>query len=364
MSDELLIIAEAGVNHNGSLDRALEMVDVAAEAGADIIKFQTFTADKLARDDAPLAAYQEARSSGQRNQWELLKGLELTHDEFLAIRDRCRERSIGFLSTGFDLDELAFLIDELQIPIVKVASGDLTFAPMLVRAGASGLPTILSTGMANLDEIRQALKFLAFGYGTHDGIVANGAEPTEAELERVWSLEEVRDSMASRVTILHCTTQYPAPLSALNLRAIDTIAETFGLPVGYSDHSLGDLASVLAVGRGATVIEKHFTLDKDLEGPDHAASLDSRELIDFVAKLRQVGTALGSTVKECQPEELSNRAAVRRSLVASRPIARGQLIGADDLECRRPAAGRSAFDFWQVVGTRSAADIAEGDYVH
>ncbi|KRC60455.1 hypothetical protein ASE14_05385 [Agromyces sp. Root81] len=363
MTDQLLIIAEAGVNHNGSLARALEMVDVAAEAGADIIKFQTFTADKLARDDAPLADYQAATSTGQRNQWELLKGLELTHDEFVAIRDRCRARSIGFLSTGFDLDELAFLIDELEIPLVKIASGDLTFAPMLVRAGASGLPTILSTGMADLQEIGRALKFLAFGYAIHDRVVPSDLAPTDAELDRVWSNEALRQTLAARITVLHCTTQYPAPLSSLNLRAIDTIAETFGLPVGYSDHSLGDLASILAVSRGATVIEKHFTLDTTLEGPDHAASLGPGELVDFVARLREIELALGSSVKECQPEELTNRSAVRRSLVAARPIAEGGLITQDDLECRRPAGGRTAFDFWQVVGTRASSDLAEGDYV-
>jgi len=360
---DLLIIAEAGVNHNGSLDRALEMVDVAASAGADIIKFQTFSADKLARKDAQLAEYQRTGDDDDRSQWDLLKSLELSHADFLAVRQRCVQKGIGFLSTGFDLDELDFLINELDIPIVKVASGDLTFAPMLVRAGASGLPVILSTGMADLDEIEHALRFIAFGRARATGVIASDSVPTAAALDSAWASDAVRGALAGSVTILHCTTQYPAPQYMLNLRAMTTIAERFGLPVGYSDHSLGDLASTIAVTLGAVTIEKHFTLDKELDGPDHHASLDAAELHEFVATLRQVEEVLGSPVKQCQPEEESNRAAVRRSLVAARPIEAGQVITEDDLECRRPAAGRTSFDFWEVVGTTATQRYETGAYV-
>ncbi len=363
MTDQLLIIAEAGVNHNGSLERALQMVDVAADAGADVIKFQTFSADKLARKDAQLAEYQKTSDSDNRSQWDLLKGLELSHEEFLAIRQRCDERDIAFLSTGFDLDELRFLIDELSIPMVKIASGDLTFAPMLFDAGLSGLPVILSTGMANLDEIEQALQFLAVGFAVHDGTLASGTVPTAEVRAATWGEPGIRAGLSDRVTILHCTTQYPAPLSALNLRAMTTIAEAFGLPVGYSDHSLGGVASTIAVTLGATVIEKHFTLDKSLEGPDHSASLDAEELVHFVASLRSVEVLLGSTVKECQPEEVLNRAAVRRSLVAVHDLAEGQVITEADLECRRPGAGRTSFEFWDVVGTTATKAYAAGEYL-
>ena len=363
MSERLLIIAEAGVNHNGSIDRALEMVGVAVEAGADIIKFQTFSADKLVRKDAQLAEYQRTSETDSRNQWDLLKGLELSHEEFTRIRAYCDERGIEFLSPGFDLNELAFLIDELSIPIVKVASGDLTFAPMLVAAGLSGLRVILSTGMANLDEVGQALRFINVGIAQEAGLLASDTAPSRDVLETTWTNAAVRQLLADRVTVLHCTTEYPAPLEVLNLQAICTIASEFGVPVGYSDHSLGDLASIVAVGLGATVIEKHFTLDKSLEGPDHAASLDAGELVDFVRRLREVEVVLGSPVKECQPVEVSNRAAVRRSIVASRPIAAGDLITESDLECQRPGVGRSAFEFWDVVGSRTPRDYVIGEYV-
>ena len=360
---DLLIIAEAGVNHNGSRDRALEMVDVAAAAGADIIKFQTFSADKLARKDAQLAEYQRTSDDDARSQWDLLKGLELSHDDFTAIRERCAERGIGFLSTGFDLDELDFLIDQLHIPMVKVASGDLTFAPMLVRAGSTAEPVILSTGMADLDEIERALRFIAFGAALAAGSVPAGTVPTADALEAAWARPDVRAVLEASVTILHCTTQYPAAPYMLNLRAMTTIAERFGLPVGYSDHSLGDVASIVAVTLGASVIEKHFTLDKNLEGPDHHASLDADELVDFVRSLREVEVTLGSTIKQAQPEELSNRAAVRRSLVATRAIAAGETITEEDVECRRPGVGRTSFDFYEVVGTTAARSYEPGEYL-
>ncbi|TBN55960.1 N-acetylneuraminate synthase [Glaciihabitans arcticus] len=363
MTTDLLIIAEAGVNHNGSLDRALEMVDVAADAGADVIKFQTFSADKLARKDAQLAEYQKTSDGDTRSQWDLLKGLELSHSDFLAIRERCAERGIVFLSTGFDLDELRFLVTEIEIPMVKIASGDLTFAPMLFDAGLTGLPVILSTGMADLAEIEKALGFIAVGFGVKHGLLDADAVPTAATRELAWNNDAIRALLVGNVTILHCTTQYPAPLEILNLRAMVTISEAFGIPVGYSDHSLGGVASTIAVSLGATVIEKHFTLDKELEGPDHAASLDVPELNAFVARLREVGVALGSPVKACQPEEVSNRAAVRRSLVARVPIAAGETITADHLESRRPGAGRTSFDFYEVVGTAAQQDYAVGEYL-
>lgn len=363
MSERVLIIAEAGVNHNGSLERALEMVDVAHAAGADIIKFQTFSADKLARKDAQLADYQRNGGDDSRTQWDLLKGLELSHAEFVALRDHAQKVGIAFLSTGFDLDELDFLIDELNIPLVKVASGDLTFAPMLVKAGASGLPVIVSTGMATLDEIDAALDFIAWGIAQNLGEVSEDDAPTADARPEIRQSPAVVSAMRERVTVLHCTTQYPAELDILNLKAIPLIAERFGLPVGYSDHSAGAVASIAAVALGATVIEKHFTLDKAMEGPDHAASLDPDELVGLVRDIRATTTALGEAVKECQPVEVSNKAVVRRSLVATRAVAAGATITEADLECRRPGAGRTSFDFYDVVGTVAARDFTEGDYL-
>lgn len=359
----LYVIAEAGVNHNGSVDRALEMVDVAVAAGADAIKFQTFSADRLAGEDAALADYQRKPGEDSRTQHELLKGLELSHEEFARVQQRCVERGITFLSTGFDLDELRFLVDELRIPIVKIASGDLTFAPLLIAAGESGLPVILSTGMADLAEIGHALRFIAAGYAIADGALARGTRITSDVLDTAWASRNERRTFESDVTVLHCTTEYPADFEHLNLRAMTTIAETYGTRIGYSDHSLGSLASTIAVTLGATVIEKHFTLDTSMEGPDHAASLDPAGLTDFVSALRSVETILGSPIKECQPVEKGNREVVRRSLIAARPIAAGATLSERDLICRRPALGRTAFEFWDVVGTTAPRDYAAGEYV-
>jgi N-acetylneuraminate synthase len=363
MTDRLYVIAEAGVNHNGSLERALEMVDVALAAGADAIKFQTFSADRLAGRDAALAEYQRNEGEDLRTQHDLLKGLELSHEEFVRVQQRCQERGITFLSTGFDLAELAFLVDELHIPIVKIASGDLTFAPLLLASGATGLPVILSTGMADLPEIGRALRFIAAGFAVADGRLERGTRITPDVLDLAWASRDDRRDFAKSVTVLHCTTEYPAAPEHLNLRAMSTIAEEFGTRVGYSDHSLGALASTVAVSLGATVIEKHFTLDPTMEGPDHAASLGPQELLEFVSTLRGVETILGSPVKECQPVEEGNRAVVRRSLVTARPIAAGAVIAEDDLLCRRPAAGRTAFEFWDVVGSPATRDYAAGEYV-
>jgi N-acetylneuraminate synthase len=363
MTADLFVIAEAGVNHNGSLDRALAMVSTAASAGADAIKFQTFSADKLARKDAQLAEYQKTSEADTRSQWDLLKGLELSHSDFLEIKRRCDEAGITFLSTGFDVSELHFLVNELSVPMVKVASGDLTFAPMLFEAGLTGLPIILSTGMANLDEIGKALEFIAVGYGRKAGVLPADVVPVGEVRALAIDHESIKQMLKANVTILHCTTQYPAALDILNMRAMKTIANKFGLRVGYSDHSMGSLASTVAVSLGAAMIEKHFTLDKTLAGPDHAASLDPEELVAFVEDLRNVEVVLGSAEKACQPEEISNRAAVRRSIVATEEITKGETIEASQLECSRPAAGRTSFDFWEVAGTTAGRTYAVGEYL-
>lgn len=363
MADDLFVIAEAGVNHNGSIELALELVDVAADAGADAIKFQTFSAERLAGRDAGLAEYQKRSNGEGASQFEMLKALELDHKEFAVIRERCEAQAITFLSTGFDLDELDFLIRDLGVPMVKIASGDLTFAPLLVAAGSSGLPVILSTGMADLAEVGQALRFIAVGYRIADGLLDPGVRVTEAVLAEAWEQRENRRDFSRDVTVLHCTSEYPAPIEHLNIRAMSTIADTYGTRVGYSDHSLGALASTVAVSLGATVIEKHFTLDTSMPGPDHAASLDPDGLRDFVAQLRAVETVLGSPIKVRQPIEQKTRAVVRRSLVAARAIRAGDIFTPDDIACRRPASGRSAFEFWDVVGSTASRDYSVGDYV-
>lgn len=362
-ADDVFVIAEAGVNHNGSLDIARDLVDVAASAGADAVKFQTFSADALALESAELAEYQRLSDDDARSQHDLLRGLELSHEEFQALRAHCDRRGIQFLSTAFDLNGLDFLVGTLDIPIVKIASGDLTFAPLLVAAGRTGLPVILSTGMADLSEISRALRFLAAGLAQVHGIIEDGIRLTESVLQRAWESRNDHVRFADHVTILHCTTEYPAADAHLNLRAMQTIAETFGHRVGYSDHSLGSLASVLAVGFGAVVVEKHFTFDVQAEGPDHAASLDPDGLHAYVTDLRRVRTMLGSAEKRCQPVEEGNRDVVRRSLVAVRDIAEGAQITEVDVMCFRPETGRTSFDFWEVVGATASRSYTRGELI-
>ena len=363
MTDPVYVIAEAGVNHNGSLGTAKELVDLATSAGADAVKFQTFSADALALESAGLADYQRESGDDTRSQHDLLRSLELSHDEFRALRTHCERRGIQFLSTAFDLAGLDFLVSELGIPLVKIASGDLTFAPLLVAAGRTGLPVILSTGMADIPEIARALRFIAAGLAQAHGVIERGERLTETLLDRCWEVRSDVVDFTAHVTIFHCTTQYPAADEDLDLRALTTIATTFGHRVGYSDHSLGSLASVLAVGLGAVAVEKHFTLDTRAEGPDHAASLDPEALRAYVTDLRRVPTMLGSAAKRAHPVEERNRAVVRRSLVAARAIESGAVIAEDDLVCFRPASGRTSFDFWEVVGTAATRSYARGELI-
>ncbi|MGW8484274.1 N-acetylneuraminate synthase family protein [Microbacterium sp. NPDC055903] len=363
MTEQVFVIAEAGVNHNGSLATAKELVDLAASAGADAVKFQTFSADALALESAALADYQRLSDDDGRTQHDLLRQLELSHDEFRSLRDHCDARGIRFLSTAFDTAGLDFLVGELGIPIVKIASGDLTFAPLLVAAGRTGLPVIVSTGMADIPEIARALRFIAAGVAQAHGVLPAGARITSDALEVAWERRDDAVDFSEHVTILHCTTEYPAADEHLNLRAMQTIASTFGHRVGYSDHSLGSLASVLAVGLGAAVVEKHFTFDVDADGPDHAASLDPDGLHAYVADLRRVPVMLGSEEKRCQPVEEGNRAVVRRSLVATTDIVAGATIAEGDVACFRPASGRSTFDYWEVVGAPATRDYRRGDLI-
>ena len=350
-----LIIAEAGVNHDGSLADALRMVDVAAEAGADAVKFQTFDAAQLVTGRAGKAAYQVRNTGADDGQLAMLKALELDRDAHRALAKRAEARGVRFMSTAFDLDSLDFLAG-LDMPAVKIPSGDLTWGPMLLRAARLGRPLIVSTGMAALEEIGDALRVIAFG------LAREGTPASVADLEAAFADPAAQAALKDRVTLLHCTTEYPAPLTAVNLRAMDVMRETFGLPVGYSDHTLGTTVAIAAVARGATVIEKHFTLDRKRTGPDHAASLEPDELAAMVTAIREVETALGAARKAPAPEEIGNRAIARRSLVAAGPIAAGETFSLDNLTAKRPADGLSPMAIWSLLGRPSprayAADEA------
>lgn len=345
-----LLIAEAGVNHDGSLDDALALVDAAADAGADVVKFQTFDAATIATATAPQAAYQRERAAAD-SQLAMLRALELDHDAHQAIAERCRQRGIEFLSTAFDETALQRLV-ELGIRRVKVPSGELTNGPLLLAFARTGLPLIVSTGMASLADVEAALAVLAYGRTTPQG------DPTHAILRDAYA-EAARDGrLRDDVTLLHCTSSYPAPPTDVHLRAMDTLAGAFGVPVGYSDHTLGTTVAVAAAARGATVIEKHLTLDRRRPGPDHAASLEPAELAELAEALRTVEQALGSGVKYPTAGEVDTITAARRSIVAARPIRAGQLLTAKDLRTARPGTGRSPMDLWQLIGRHADRDYA------
>ena len=335
------IVAEAGVNHDGSLDKALELVDVAADAGADIVKFQTFEVSEVVTASAPQAAYQRQRAP-VGSQHEMLQALVLDRGAHESLFQQCADRGVEFLSTAFDARSLAWLV-ELGIRRVKVPSGELTNGPLLLEFARAGLPLVVSTGMANLAEVEAALAVIAYGRGHPEGT------PTRTELDDAYAAAVSDGSLADAVTLLHCTSSYPTRPQDANLAAMDTL-RGFGLPVGYSDHTLGTAVSLAAVARGAVVLEKHITLDRTSPGPDHAASLEPAELRQLVAGIRAVEAAAGIPVKWPTSSELDTRSVARRSIVAARPIAAGEVFGVANLTVLRPGTGRSPMGLWGLLG--------------
>lgn len=350
-----LIIAEAGVNHNGDLGMAMELIDHAAKAGADIVKFQSFKADKIANASAPKAAYQAAQTDPNETQLSMLKRLELSKTDHLKLIEHCKARGITFLSTPFDFDSLEMLVKDFGLRRIKLGSGELTNAPLLLQVGASDVNVILSTGMGTLAEVEQALGVLGFA------MIDPKLEPNKANFEAALSREDVWAKLRARVTLLHCTTDYPARVEDTNLRAIDTMAQAFGLPVGYSDHTDGGAISIAAVARGARVIEKHFTLDCTLPGPDHAASIEPEALTELVRNIRRVESALGTGIKQPAPSEFANRQVVRKSLVAAHDLPAGHVLTPDDIGLMRPGNGPLPITFWDRIGTPMQTAHKAGD---
>lgn len=349
MGPRTYIIAEAGVNHNGSELTARKMIDCAAECGADAIKFQTFTADKLVAKSAPMAEYQKAGATGKSSQWEMLASLELSHQAHLDLAAYAESRGIDFLSTPFDPDSLSFLVDDVRVKYIKIASGEVTNAPLLLQAARTGLPIILSTGMCTIGEIEDALGVLAYGY------LFEGQPPSSSHwYKQVFARPEAQPILRDKVIVLHCTSQYPTPYENVNLRAMQTIASTFGVQVGLSDHTLGTAISVAAVALGASVIEKHFTLDTAMPGPDHRMSLQPQELKALVDGIRQVELALGSSRKAPTEDELPVRAMVRKGLIATADIAEGESFNEHNIAIKRPEGPVSPFQYWQMIGQRAS----------
>jgi N-acetylneuraminate synthase len=348
------VIAEAGVNHNGDLELARALVDCAADAGANAVKFQTFDAKKLASHSAPKANYQKETTTAEESQLEMLSSLELPRDWHHELRDRAMARGIEFLSTAFDVDSLIFL-ETLGMPFYKVPSGELTNCPLVWRFARQRRPLVVSTGMATLSEVELALAVIAHAFN---------AEVEPSNIEEVWqgwSRADWRQSLKDRITLLHCTSQYPTPMHEVNLKAMDTLAHAFGLPVGYSDHTRGVLIPVVAAARGAVLIEKHFTLDRTMPGPDHQASLEPAELARMVQDIRTIEVAFGDGYKCPQASEWDTRKAARQQVIVTRDIRQGECFTLENLSTARSGRGLPPSALWGLVGQMALRDYAASE---
>ena len=324
------IIAEAGVNHNGSFELACKLVDAAKTAGVDCIKFQTFKSKNLVSHTAKKAEYQKA-TTGDSSQQDMLKKLELSYDEFIALKEYCDEAGITFLSTPFDFDSIDFL-NSIDMPFWKVPSGEVTNLPYLLALAKTEKPVVMSTGMCEIAEIQAAINVL-------------------------------KDNGTKDIKLLHCNTEYPTPFEDVNLKAMQTMRDVFGMEVGYSDHTKGIEVPVAAVALGATVIEKHFTLDRNMEGPDHKASLEPDELAAMVSSIRHIEKALGTGDKTPSPSEKKNITVARKSIVAKKDIKAGEELTVENITVKRPGTGISPMKWFDVLGTTAVRDFIEDELI-
>lgn len=326
-----LVIAEAGVNHNGDVELAKRLVDAAYDAGADYIKFQTFKADKLVTAKARKADYQERQTGAGESQYSMLKKLELSYRDFMVLNDYCRMKGISFLSTPFDNESIEFL-DKLGMGVWKIPSGEVTNYPYLVKIAETQKPIIMSTGMCTMDDVNLAIQVLN----------SHGCGP---------------------ITLLHCTTEYPAPYAEVNLRAMETLRHAFNLPVGYSDHTQGITIPIAAAAMGAVVLEKHFTLDRTMEGPDHKASLEPAELKEMVDAIRCVEVSLGDGLKDPTDSERRNIGIARKSIVALRQIRKGERFTTENITTKRPGSGISPMRWNEVLGRFAKRSFEEDELI-
>lgn len=327
----VLIIAEAGVNHNGNIEIAKEMALIAKKAGVDYIKFQTFNPKKLVSKNAKKAEYQKETTGAEGSQLQMLQKLSLSQNEFVELRDYCKKINIGFISTPFDLESLDFL-EKLDMDFWKVPSGEITNLPYLEAIAKTKRKVIMSTGMCDIDEINAAVELLE----------KNGTP---------------------EIVLLHCNTQYPTPFEDVNLLAMNTIKNATKKEIGYSDHTLGIEVPIAAVALGATVIEKHFTLDKNMEGPDHRASLEPKELAAMVMAIRNIEIAIGDSNKKTSPSEIENKAIARKSIVASKKIAKGEKLTADNITTKRPGNGICPMKWYEILGSVAKRDFEEDELI-
>ena len=324
------IIAEAGVNHNGSFELACRLADAAKDAGADCVKYQTFKSENLVSKNAQKAEYQK-KTTGDSSQQDMLKKLELSYDSFVRLKEYCDKIGICFLSTPFDFDSIDFL-NSLNMPFWKIPSGEVTNYPYLVALAKTGKPVVMSTGMCEMSEISDAIKVL-------------------------------KDNGTKDIKLLHCNTEYPTPFEDVNLAAMKTIRDAFNVEVGYSDHTKGIEVPIAAVALGATIIEKHFTLDRNMEGPDHKASLEPDELKQMVNSIRNIEKAIGTGQKEPSASEKKNIAIARKSIVAKKVIKAGEILSPDNITVKRPGTGISPMRWNEIIGTKAVKDYYEDEII-
>jgi N-acetylneuraminate synthase len=352
----VLVIAEAGVNHNGKMDLAEELVRVSESSGADAVKFQTFRAQNLVTKYADKAEYQK-NLTGSSSQLRMLEKLELSYEAHEKLATLCGDLGIQFLSTAFDHESLGFLANVLKMPLFKIPSGEITNGPLLLEYSKTGGDLILSTGMADLDEIREALGVLAFGMTFDD------CQPSRDKFLEAYESDIARDILKKKVTLLQCTTDYPTRDEDVNLRAIETMQNEFELPVGLSDHTDGITAAIAAVTLGCVIIEKHITLDRELPGPDHQASIEPEDFARMVAGIRQVSNMLGDGVKKPSNREGMNRPIVRKSIVAKTNIEIGEKLTTENLAIKRPGTGKSPMEYWDSLGRASTKSYFKDDVI-
>lgn len=331
MGKKTYIIAEAGVNHNGDVELAKKMIDAAFKSGVDAIKFQTFISEHVVSKYAEKAEYQSKNTSGTESQLEMVKKLELSFDDFRELKKYCDFKGIEFLSTAFDFDSIDFL-NSLNIKVWKIPSGEITNLPYLNRIAMTHKPVILSTGMSTLDEIESAVQIL-------------------------------RSNDCSDITLLHCTTEYPAPYADVNLKAMYTLRDKFNLPVGYSDHTKGIDIPIAAAAMGAVIIEKHFTIDRNMKGPDHKASLEPDELKDMVDAIRIVEKSLGSGEKKPAESEVKNMVIARKSIIAKCNIKKGEIFTEENITVKRPGSGISPMRWFEIIGMTAIRDFEEDELI-
>ncbi|ASJ74925.1 N-acetylneuraminate synthase [Granulosicoccus antarcticus] len=370
------IIAEAGVNHNGSEQLAHDLVDAAADAGADAVKFQTFKASELATASVSKAKYQRQNQTNEESQYQMLERLELRHDLHFDLKAHAEQRGIDFMSTAFDTGSLQFLVSDLSLETIKISSGELTNHPFLLAHARTGKKLILSTGMATLDEIKDALAVLSFGFlqsaksteaptaTTQNGYAEAPCPPTPSAFLNAYDSEHGKQLLKERLTLLHCTSEYPTSMNNVNLRVMQSLQEQFGVCVGYSDHTLGVVVAGLAVAAGARVLEKHFTLDQSMPGPDHAMSMTPESLARYVATAREAELVMGSAEKMPTIGELQNRTIGRKVIVAASAIVKGEVFSDTNIGLKRSSGtGLEPSRYWELLGKQAAATIERDEAI-